>query len=78
MVVVESDTYEAMSREAAQLVADRVWKKPNLVLGLATGSTPLGLYRELIRMHREEGLSESARGRRASRVLRATARVWRT
>src|SRR5207247_4995756 len=27
------------------------------VLGLATGSTPLGVYRELIRLHREEGLS---------------------
>src|SRR6185295_6967954 len=27
------------------------------VLGLATGSTPIGVYRELIRMHREEGLS---------------------
>src|SRR5690606_532750 len=29
----------------------------NAVLGLATGSTPLRLYRELIRLHREEGLS---------------------
>ena len=30
-----------------------------MVLGLATGSTPLGLYRELIRMHKEEGLDFS-------------------
>ena len=28
-----------------------------VVLGLATGSTPIGVYRELIRLHREEGLS---------------------
>src|SRR4029078_11769993 len=33
--------------------------KPKCVLGLATGSTPLGLYRELIRLHRDEGLDFS-------------------
>ncbi len=44
---------------AAKLVAKRVREKPDAVLGLATGSTPLGLYRELIRMHREEGLDFS-------------------
>jgi glucosamine-6-phosphate deaminase len=51
------DSYDAMSKEAASIVADRLRRKPNLVLGLATGSTPLGLYQELIRMHKEEGLS---------------------
>ena len=59
MLVIVKDTYEAMSKEAARLVADRLRKKPNLVLGLATGSTPLGLYKELIRMHRSEGLDFS-------------------
>ena len=49
--------YEEMSREAALEVKDRLLKKPNLVMGLATGSTPLGLYKELIRMHKDEGLS---------------------
>jgi len=34
-------------------------KKPDLVLGLATGSTPIGTYQELIRIHREEGLDFS-------------------
>ncbi|NLE39685.1 MAG: glucosamine-6-phosphate deaminase, partial [Pirellulaceae bacterium] len=33
--------------------------KPNAVLGLATGSTPLGLYKELVRMHNDEGLDFS-------------------
>lgn len=42
---------------AARRIRDLVRGKPSAVLGLATGSTPLGLYRELIRMHREEGLS---------------------
>jgi len=46
-----------MSKEAAALVKKRLQQKPNLVLGLATGSTPLGLYRELIRLHQEENLS---------------------
>jgi glucosamine-6-phosphate deaminase len=59
MLVIVKDDYDAMCREAARLVADRLRKKPNLVLGLATGSTPLGLYRELIRMHKEEGLDFS-------------------
>jgi glucosamine-6-phosphate deaminase len=59
MLVIVKESYDSMSKEAAKIVADRLRKKPNLVLGLATGSTPLGLYRELIRMHREEGLDFS-------------------
>ena len=59
MLVIIKDDYEAVSSEAARLVVNRMRKKPNLVLGLATGSTPLGLYAELIRMHREEGLDFS-------------------
>lgn len=57
MLLRITDSYDAMSKEAATIVADRIRRKPNLVLGLATGSTPLGLYNELIRMHKEEGLS---------------------
>jgi glucosamine-6-phosphate deaminase len=59
MLVILKDDYEAMSKEAALIVVDRLRKKPNLVLGFATGSTPLGLYRELIRMHVHEGLDFS-------------------
>ena len=55
-IIVKKD-YEEMSKEAAKIVKNRLLKKPNLVLGLATGSTPIGLYKELIRMHKEEGLS---------------------
>ncbi|MBI3004521.1 MAG: glucosamine-6-phosphate deaminase [Ignavibacteriales bacterium] len=57
MLVIIKNSYDEMSKEAAKIVADRLRKKPNLVLGLATGSTPIGLYKELIRMHKEEGLS---------------------
>ncbi len=59
MDIVISKTYEELSKQAAQLIADELNMKPNLVLGLATGSSPLGLYQELIRMHKEEGLDFS-------------------
>jgi glucosamine-6-phosphate deaminase len=48
-----------MSKAAARVVAQTLNSKPNAVLGLATGSTPLGLYQELVRRHREEGLDFS-------------------
>ena len=41
--------YAAMSRRAAHIIAAEVHKNPACVLGLATGSTPLPLYRELVR-----------------------------
>ena len=59
MDVIVKDTYEEMSREAAQVVAQAIRAKPNLVLGLATGGTPLGLYNELIRLYQEGELDFS-------------------
>lgn len=50
-------TYAEMSKAAAKIVADVLRAKPDCVLGLATGSSPIGTYDELARMHREEGLS---------------------
>ena len=43
----------------AEIVRERAKAGAGTVLGLATGSTPLGVYRELIRLHREEGLDFS-------------------
>jgi len=51
--------YDDLSKRAAEIIADAIMNKPNSVLGLATGSTPIGCYRELVRMHREEGLDFS-------------------
>jgi len=59
MEVIIKSTYEEMSKAAAQKVARLLNTKPDAVLGMATGSTPLGLYQELVRMHREEGLDFS-------------------
>jgi glucosamine-6-phosphate deaminase len=58
LIVVKKDHTE-VSQEAARVISGLVREKPSCVLGLATGSTPLELYRELIRMHREEGLDFS-------------------
>lgn len=59
MLVTIKEDYEAMSVQAAEIVAEQIRKKPNSVIGFATGSTPLGLYNELIRLHRETGLDFS-------------------
>jgi glucosamine-6-phosphate deaminase len=59
MEVIIKPDYDQISVEAAQQVADLVYHRPNAVLGLATGSTPVGLYKELIRMHKDEGLDFS-------------------
>lgn len=56
MELIVRPTPEQASLIAARLVARVVREKPTAVLGLATGATPLTLYRELVRMHHEEGL----------------------
>src|SRR5581483_3442964 len=48
---------QAVAQEIADLIRDKAARGEPTVLGLATGSTPTGVYAELIRVHREEGLS---------------------
>jgi glucosamine-6-phosphate deaminase len=52
-----AEASQAVARDIAALIRSRQAANRAAVLGLATGSTPLGLYAELVRMHREEGLS---------------------
>lgn len=59
MEIIIQPTDDAVSTAASRVVADTINSKPDAVLGLATGSTPLKLYAELVRMHREEGLDFS-------------------
>lgn len=47
MRILISETYEEMSRRAASVMAEQLVENPHSVLGLATGSTPLGMYAEL-------------------------------
>jgi len=54
MKILIKKTYEELSKEAAEIIKEAIQKKPNLVLGLASGGTPAGTYRELVRMHKED------------------------
>ncbi len=59
MEVIIKDTPQECAKAGAGIIAKAMGQKPNFVLGLATGSTPVSLYKELIRRHREEGLEFS-------------------
>ena len=59
MQIVSCLDYADMSRKAARIIAAQVQLKSNSVLGLATGSTPVGTYKELIRFHKHEELDFS-------------------
>lgn len=48
MKIISAPDYQTMSRKAANVIAAQVLLKPNCVLGLATGSTPVGMYNALI------------------------------
>ena len=48
MRIIKAKDYKEMSRKAANIIAAQVITKPDSVLGLATGSTPIGMYQELI------------------------------
>lgn len=52
-----AEASRAAAREIADLVTSRAAVGKKTVLGLATGSTPVGVYDELIRLHKEEGIS---------------------
>ena len=52
-----SEAVKAVAQEMATLIREKTAKGKKCVLGLATGSSPIKLYQELVRMHREEGLS---------------------
>jgi len=51
------DVSRAIAGQIAEVVRSRAAQGRNCVLGLATGSTPVGIYEELVRLHREEDLS---------------------
>lgn len=57
MRIFQTENYEAMSAKAADILAAVIHLKSDCVLGLATGSTPVGLYKELIRKHQAGSLS---------------------
>lgn len=59
MEIIITPDYDAMSTTSAAIIAREIKRNHNLVLGLATGDSPIGTYKELARLHREEGLDLS-------------------
>ena len=59
MRIYKAKDYEEMSRKAAGIVSAQIIMKPECVLGLATGSTPVGLYKQLIEWYRNGDLDFS-------------------
>lgn len=57
MKVIITNDYDEMSDRAAEMIIELVKSKPDAVLGLATGSTPLGLYKRLVKDYKDHGTS---------------------
>jgi glucosamine-6-phosphate deaminase len=54
MRIIIADSYKEMSKKAADIVRSQVILKPDCVLGLATGDTPLGMYKELVKLYEKK------------------------
>ncbi len=59
MRIYQAKDYNDLSRKAANIISAQVIMKPNCVLGLATGSTPIGAYRQLVEWYRKGDLDFS-------------------
>ena len=59
MKIYETENYEEMSRKAANILSAQVILKPDCVLGLATGSTPIGTYDKLVEWYEKGDLDFS-------------------
>ena len=60
MRLITTETYESMSRHAANIISAQVIIKPESVLGLATGSSPLGTYKQLIEWYNKGDIDFSS------------------
>lgn len=59
MNIIRAKDYQDMSRKAANIISAQIIMKPDCVLGLATGSTPVGTYRQLIEWYEKGDLDFS-------------------
>ena len=60
MRIIRTKDYDDMSRKAANIIAAQIVLKPDSVLGLATGSTPIGTYKNLVAAYENGDLDFSA------------------
>lgn len=59
MIIYRAKDYQDMSRKAANIISAQIIMKPNCVLGLATGSSPAGTYKQLIEWYKKGDLDFS-------------------
>lgn len=59
MKIFKAKDYKDMSRKAANMISAQIIMKPNCVLGLATGSSPIGTYKQLVEWYRKGDLDFS-------------------
>ena len=59
MRLIRAKDYQDVSRKAANIIAAQIQLKPDCVLGLATGSSPVGTYKELIKKYESGDLDFS-------------------
>lgn len=59
MKIIRAKDYKDMSRKAANIISAQIIIKPNCVLGLATGSTPIGTYQQLVEWYNKGDLDFS-------------------
>lgn len=57
MKVIITENYQEMSNKAGEIIVDIIKNNPKAVLGLATGSSPIGMYQYMIKDHKENGTS---------------------
>jgi glucosamine-6-phosphate deaminase len=59
MKLIKVKNYRELSRRASEIIIKEVSRKPNLVIGFATGKTPLGLYRKLAKAYKKNKIDFS-------------------
>lgn len=59
MEIIITKNYEEMSKKAAEIIAEGIKANPEITLGLATGSTPIGMYGELVKKYKDGELDFS-------------------
>ncbi|MCL2017009.1 MAG: glucosamine-6-phosphate deaminase [Defluviitaleaceae bacterium] len=59
MTIIVAEDYETMSHKAAEIFAESITANPNKSFGFATGATPVGMYKNLVKLHKQENLDFS-------------------
>lgn len=57
MNIIITPNYTELSKQAAQIITQRICQKPTLTLGLATGSTPIGMYQQLVILFKNQEIN---------------------